>query len=103
MSKTLWRFPPPREEVKTISDELGIPPEIAQILVNRNVCDPETAHKFLFGTLNALHDPYLMRGMKEAVERIRRAVSRGEKILIFGNYDVDGILSVVALSEALNS
>ena len=103
MSDTLWLFAPPREEAKTVSNELGIPPEIAQILVNRNVCDPEAAHKFLFGTLDALYDPYLMKGMKEAVERIRQAVSRREKILIFGDYDVDGILSVVALAQALDS
>ena len=103
MNKTLWLLTPPREEAKTLSGELGLPPEIAQILVNRNVCDAEAAHKFLFGGLDDLHDPYLMRGMKEAVERIRQAVSRREKILIFGDYDADGILSVVILSQALES
>lgn len=103
MSKTVWYVFPPREEAKSISAELGIPLEIAQILVNRNIVDPETAHKFIFGTLDSLHDPFLMKDMKEAVERIRQAVYQKEKILIFGDYDVDGILSVVILLRALES
>jgi len=103
MSRIHWFLTPPRDEARNLSDELGIPLEIAQVLVNRDVCDAEAAHKFLFETLDGLHDPYLMRGMKEAVRRIRQAVSRKEKILIFGDYDVDGILSVVILSQALES
>jgi len=103
MNNTVWRLIPPREEAKILSAELGIPQEIARILVNRNVCGAEEARKFLFGTLDSLHDPYLMRGMTQAVERIMQAVSRREKILIFGDYDVDGILSVVILFKALES
>jgi single-stranded-DNA-specific exonuclease len=103
MNETVWKMTPYREEAQVLSDELGIPLEIARILVNRNVCDAEAAGKFLFGTLAELHDPYLMRGMEEAVERIRQAISRREKILIFGDYDADGILSVVMLSKALES
>lgn len=103
MIETIWVLTPYREEAKTLSAELGIPSEIAQILVNRNLCDAESAGKFLFGTLEGLHDPYLMKDMKRAVERIRQAISRREKILIFGDYDVDGILSVVILSKALES
>jgi single-stranded-DNA-specific exonuclease len=103
MNETVWKMTPYREEAQVLSDELGIPLEIARILVNRNVSDAEAAGKFLFGTLAELHDPYLMRGMEEAVERIRQAISRREKILIFGDYDADGILSVVMLSKALKS
>jgi single-stranded-DNA-specific exonuclease len=103
MNETVWKMTPYRGEAQVLSDELGIPLEIARILVNRNVCDAEAAGKFLFGTLAELHDPFLMRGMKEAVERIRQAISRREKILIFGDYDADGILSVVILSKALES
>jgi single-stranded-DNA-specific exonuclease len=103
MIETIWMLAPYREEARTLSAELGIPSEIAQILVNRNLCDAEAAGKFLFGNLDGLHDPYLMRDMKEAVDRIRQAISQREKILIFGDYDVDGILSVVILSKALES
>ncbi|MGB8951037.1 MAG: single-stranded-DNA-specific exonuclease RecJ [Candidatus Aminicenantales bacterium] len=86
-----------------MSSELGIPLSIANILVNRKIQTAEAAHQFLFGTLEGLHDPYLMKGMKEAVERILKAVSQKEKILIFGDYDVDGVLSVVMLVKALES
>jgi single-stranded-DNA-specific exonuclease len=102
-SKTVWHLFPPREEAKSISTELGIPLEIAQVLVNRNVTEPEAAQEFLFGTLDSLHDPFLMKDMRDAVERIKQGIYKREKILIFGDYDVDGILSVVILHRALES
>lgn len=103
MNETCWFLIPVREETKVIANALGIQPEIAQVLVNRNVCTPEEARKFLFGTMDDFYHPELMKGIKEAVERIRQAVSRQEKILIFGDYDVDGVLSVVILTKALRS
>ena len=102
-NKTVWHLFPPREEAKSISTELGIPLEIAQVLVNRNVTEPEAAQEFLFGTLDSLHDPFLMKDMRDAVERIKQGIYKREKILIFGDYDVDGILSVVILHRALES
>ncbi len=101
MSDSVWVIAPPQREAKNLASELGIPLQIAQILVNRKIRDPETAHRFLYGTLDELHDPYLMTGMREAVERIQRAIAQKEKILIFGDYDVDGVLSVVMLLKAL--
>jgi single-stranded-DNA-specific exonuclease len=103
MTDSVWMFNQPREEARYISAELGIRPEIAQILANRGILTLEEAQKFLFGTLEDLHDPFLMKGMEEAVERIREAVARREKIIVFGDYDVDGILSVVILLRALES
>lgn len=103
MSETVWIMPSLGNEAKKLSAELGIPPEIGQILVNRKICDANAAQQFLFGTLDDLPDPFLMRGMKEAVERVKKAIYKKEKILIFGDYDVDGILSVVILSKALES
>ena len=103
MSDTIWVFNPSPEEAKTLSSEFGIPLEIAQILVNRDIKDAEAAQRFLYGKLDGLHDPFLLKGMNEAVARVKQAVSSGEKILIFGDYDVDGILSVVVLSKALES
>ena len=101
MDNTIWVYNPPSEEASLLAGELGIPLEIAQILLNRGIREPETAQTFLYGELEKLHNPYLMKGMREAVERIKQAVSRGEKILVFGDYDVDGILSVVILRRAL--
>lgn len=103
MSEIAWKLFPSREEANVLSRELEIPQEIAQVLVNRNITCAEDAHKFLYGRLKDLNDPYLMEGMRAAVQRVRTAVSRKEKILIFGDYDVDGILSVVVLTKALRS
>jgi len=103
VTNSIWILNQPRDEAGYLSAELGIPLEIAQILANRGISALETAQQFLFGTLEDLHDPFLMKGMKEAVERIREAIAQGEKILVFGDYDVDGILSVVILLKALES
>ncbi len=103
MSETIWILRPISERAKNLALELDLPVEAAQILVNRGIEDSAEAHRFLYGVMSDLHDPYLMRGMREAVQRIRKAVSDKEKILIFGDYDVDGILSVVTLSKALRS
>ncbi len=94
---------PGRPEADHISRELGIPLAIAQILVNRKIYDAGSANRFLYGRLEDLHDPFLMVGMRESVDRIKKALLQNEKILIFGDYDVDGILSVVMLQKALET
>ena len=102
MDGAIWKLRPSEEkDVARLAAEMGVPASIARILANRKISDPESARRFLHGTLEDLHDPYLMAGMKEAVERIFRAIEGGEKILIFGDYDVDGVLSVVMLHKAL--
>ncbi len=103
MDDSLWIVASPRDEAKRLASELGIPPAIAQVLINREITEAEAAEKFLRGTIDQLHDPFLMSGMAAAVERIRQAIAGHEKILIFGDYDVDGVLSVVMLLKALES
>jgi len=103
MNETVWVYNPSQVEAKALSCELEIPLEIAQILINRDIKNADVAHQFLYGKLDSLHDPYLMKGMKEAVDRVKQAISNGEKVIIFGDYDVDGILSVVLLTQALES
>lgn len=103
MSETVWVLSPISEKAKSLSATNDIPVETAQILVNRGIDENEHVHRFLHGTMSDLHNPFLMDGMSDAVQRIRKAISTGEKILIFGDYDVDGILSVVILSKALES
>jgi single-stranded-DNA-specific exonuclease len=98
-----WIISPLRDEAMTLVTELGIPLPIAQVLTNRNILTPEEAETFLSGTFNNLHDPYLLADMGKAVERIRRAIRLKEKILVFGDYDVDGVLSVVILLKALRT
>ncbi len=103
MYETDWILKPEITEAKKLAAELGVDPVITQIMANRGIMAPEEAQKFLFGALDDLHDPYLMAGMAKAVERVETAISRGENILIFGDYDVDGVLSVVSLIKALES
>ncbi|MGA2361411.1 MAG: single-stranded-DNA-specific exonuclease RecJ [Candidatus Aminicenantales bacterium] len=103
MNSSVWIIAPARPEAEALAAELSLCPSIAQVLVNRKITTPDEARSFLFGTLDGLHDPYLMKGMAQAVERIRKAIADGEKILIFGDYDVDGVLSVVMLFKALTS
>jgi single-stranded-DNA-specific exonuclease len=103
MNSSVWIMSPARPEASALAAELGVPVSIAQVLANRKILTAEAARTFLFGGLEGLHDPYLMRGMTEAVARILKAISGREKILIFGDYDVDGVLSVVMLFKALSS
>jgi single-stranded-DNA-specific exonuclease len=73
---------------------------LAQLLVIRGI-DPETAERFLNPSLSHLHSPYLMLGMKAAVDRIDAAIERKEGILIYGDYDVDGTTAIVILKTAI--
>jgi single-stranded-DNA-specific exonuclease len=79
----------------------GCPESIARLLVARGFADETTVKKFFAPSVNQLHDPLLMLGMREAVERIRRAVAAGEPILIYGDYDVDGTTATVLLKTAI--
>lgn len=103
MHETEWIIQGLRPEARRLALELGVPPEIAQVLIHRDIPDVESAHRFLFGTLDDLHDPYTLAGMREAVDRIEKAIAQGENVFIFGDYDVDGVLSVVILTKALES
>ncbi len=88
------------EITKTLS-EAGIPPLIAGLLARRGICDAASAQQFLSPQLAHLHSPYLMQGMRAAVERIRRAIAAKETVLIYGDYDVDGTTAVVILKTAI--
>ncbi len=103
MNSSVWILSPARPEAETLVAELGLPAALARVLANRKILTVEAAQRFLFGNLDGLHDPYLMKGMAQAVERVEKAVAGREKILIFGDYDVDGVLSVVMLFKALTT
>ena len=89
--------------VDRLCQELNIPSVVARLLVLRGIEDPESAHHFLHPSLNQLHNPFLMAGMDASVERLRRAIARQEKVLIYGDYDVDGTMAVVVLFTALRA
>ncbi|MFO7733540.1 MAG: single-stranded-DNA-specific exonuclease RecJ, partial [Candidatus Aminicenantes bacterium] len=103
MNTSIWVVSPPSAEADALAQALGVPLSIARVLVNRKILTEEEARSFLFGGLDSMHDPYLMKGMARAVERIHEAIGKSEKILIFGDYDVDGVLSTVMLMKALRS
>jgi single-stranded-DNA-specific exonuclease len=73
----------------------------AKLLVMREIRDPETAERFLTPSVADLHSPYLMSGMKAAVDRLDAAIERKEGILIYGDYDVDGTTAIVILKTAI--
>lgn len=83
---------------RELMDTINVPESIAHILVRRGVRNFETARDFFRPSLDRLHDPFLMDGMQRAVERIARAAKDGERITIYGDYDVDGTTSTAMLS-----
>ena len=87
--------------VSRLVSEAKLDPLVARLLAVRGVRDPEEAARFLHPSLEHLHSPYLMLGMKAAVERLRAAIERKEKVLIYGDYDVDGTTAVVILKTAI--
>jgi single-stranded-DNA-specific exonuclease len=103
MIESVWNVAPPSEAAGPLASALGLPPVIGQILANRRIVDVPSARLFLEGDLSDVPDPFLLVGMEAAVERIMRAVDGGERILIFGDYDVDGILATVMLHKALTT
>jgi single-stranded-DNA-specific exonuclease len=99
-SRWLLPSPDPRD-VEALSSALGIAAPAAGILVHRGLGDPAAARRFLEPSLDDLHDPLTMRDMPRAVARLREAIRDGQKILIYGDYDVDGTTSVVLLTKAI--
>jgi single-stranded-DNA-specific exonuclease len=89
--------------VNRLSCELDLPPLMARLLAARGIDTPATASRFLYPKLEHLHDPLLMQDMARAVARLRQAIDRKEKILIYGDYDVDGTMSAVILRTAIAS
>ncbi len=76
-------------------------PILAPLLARRGITDPETAREFLSPSLSHLHDPNLMTGLRAAVDRVDAAIERKEKVLIYGDYDVDGTMAVIILKTAI--
>ncbi|MCB0396267.1 MAG: single-stranded-DNA-specific exonuclease RecJ [Flavobacteriales bacterium] len=89
------------EVVDRLSRELNLSPLLANLLVQRGITTFEEARTFFRPTLDDLHDPFLMKDMDVAVERIVRAIDGKEKILVYGDYDVDGTTSVALVYSVL--
>ena len=91
-----WRLREPADpdNVAQLAAELGVDPVLATLLINRGVKTFEEARAFFRPSLSALHDPFLMKDMDKAVARLEKAISSSEKILVYGDYDVDGTTAV---------
>jgi len=99
-----WNILPVDEtKAELLKQSLGISLSICKILVQRNIEDFEAAKNYFRPQLNSLHDPWLMKDMDKAVNRIDRALTEKEKILIFGDYDVDGTTAVASMYQFICS
>src|SRR5690348_2880527 len=86
---------------EALASALRIPPIVATLLCQRGFTDPEAALRFLNPSIEHLHDPMALAGMRTAVDRILAAIATKERIAIHGDYDVDGITSTVIVRRAL--
>ncbi|MEM0933137.1 MAG: DHH family phosphoesterase, partial [Bacteroidota bacterium] len=100
MRWTLKPTPSP-EQVNTLSESLKVNKLIAHLLLQRGITSYDEAKKFFRPSLDHLHAPFLMKDMDNAVSRIERAITMGENILVYGDYDVDGTSAVALMSSYL--
>ena len=88
---------------KSLSCELNISPLSAQLLIDRGISTADEARAFVRPSLSQLHDPFLMRDMDKAVERLSEAIARHERIMVYGDYDVDGTTAVALMYTFLHT
>ena len=98
-----WTWPAPVDDhaAAALARELDVPLPVAELLLRRGFDTAERARAFLDPTLDQLHDPFLMRDMESAVARIEGALATGDKIVVYGDYDVDGITATALLVRYL--
>ena len=94
---------PAQEEVAQLAQELNVDPLIATLLIQRGIATFDQAKSFFRPSLDHLHDPFLMKDMDVAVNRIEQAIANQENILVFGDYDVDGTTAVSLVSSYLKT
>ncbi len=94
-----WVYTEPEQEetVSTLQEQLGVPEKIARLLALRGIDSYDKAESFFRPDLSQIHDPFLMKDMDKATERLAEAIREGQKILVYGDYDVDGTTSTSIL------
>ena len=100
-----WTYKPnpEKEKITKLAKELSVDKTIAKVLLQRGISTFEAAKKYFRPTINDLHDPFLMKDMDIAVNRIENAIKNNENILIYGDYDVDGTTAVSLVSSYLKT
>lgn len=100
-----WNYSEPtpeqKEAAQRLAEETGVSPVLCQMLIRRGITTAEATRAYLRPQLQSLHDPFLMRDMDRAVERLNQAMGHKERILIYGDYDVDGCTSVALVYRFL--
>jgi single-stranded-DNA-specific exonuclease len=96
-----WRIAPPADQAESLARQLHLHPLAAQVLCNRGLIDIDAARAFLHPTLTALHDPAALPGCQAAARRALQAIRDNEKIVIYGDYDVDGMTATAILHACL--
>src|SRR5215217_7232614 len=96
-----WSISPTDERAAELAARLKTSPLLAQILINRGICEPDECQEFLRPSPKGLADPALIPNLKVAAERIARAIRDKEKIVVYGDYDVDGITATAILWHAI--
>ena len=89
--------------LREVGKKVGVNPLIAKIMINRQINTIDEMKKFINPSLDNLYDPFLMKGMDEGTEIIKNAILQNEKIMIYGDYDADGVTSTVILYKALTT
>jgi len=102
-STTRWNIAEPHPHVDELAAQLKVSPLVAQVLLNRGIDTAEAGQQFLRPSLKLLHDPSLIPNLEKASQRIAQAVRDKEKIVVYGDYDVDGITAVSILWHALKT
>ena len=98
-----WQVKTPKDStlIDKLRSNLKIDPVVAELLLQRNITTFEDAEAFFRPNLEQLHDPFLMRDMDLAVERLQQAIDEEQKVLLFGDYDVDGTTAVAMMHAFL--
>ena len=100
-----WNYveatPERKQAAVELSQQTGVNPVLCKLLIERGIDTPEAVKQYFHPSLLSLHDPFLMRDMDIAVERLNQAMGRKERILIYGDYDVDGCTAVALVYRFL--
>jgi single-stranded-DNA-specific exonuclease len=99
----LYKDVPEKDQIEQLSKAININPYLSSILLQRGITTFDDAKEFFRPSLDTLHDPFLMKHMDQAVSRIKHAIDHDEKILIYGDYDVDGTTAVALVYRYLNN
>lgn len=99
----IYKPVPAAHHVEALSNAININSTLSAVLIQRGIEDYHAAHRFFRPSLDHLHDPFLLKDMDRAVDRVKQAVDHGEKILVYGDYDVDGTTAVALVYSYLKS